>query len=552
VAGVEGEREQLSRPADWPGSFVPWLVQWLVITALFAAAASWPVPDVNEAHYLPKAKHAADPSWCPGDFFLSSAEAHGLFFRLLGPVTTTFSLTTAAWLGRWLGWLALAAGFQHAAAALGVVGMRRLLAAATFSLAARYTTMAGEWMLGGCEAKVFAWAAVLVAWGELAAGRWGSSWLFSGLAAALHPLVGGWMMLVTVVTRGIERLTGDPDRTLGQPRPGDRLWASISLAGGLGLAAVGLVPAALLSSGVPLEIQREAAMIYVAERLPHHLLPRSFQVGLVSRHILAIVVWWILAGLQDESGRLRRSRRMTLVVISLSALGWLVSLAEPFAPALTHGLLRFYWFRLADGLVPLALALTAVLVLWPAASTTDGRHAPAEMPWQSMLLRALLLLLVVDLVLQSAHWPLPGRHFAARSDKRVAADDWLDVCEWVKHETPADALFLTPRGAASFHWRAERPEVVCWKNIPQDPAAIVEWRQRIVDCFSTDGTLTGQLSSTASLGVKRLNEVAKQYAADFVIAPRKSLTSLPDGQPAVYQNATYVVLPLPLPDQAAH
>ena len=46
--------------------------EWLLIAAVFAAAGAWPVPDVNEAHYLPKARHAFDPSWCEGDFFLES------------------------------------------------------------------------------------------------------------------------------------------------------------------------------------------------------------------------------------------------------------------------------------------------------------------------------------------------------------------------------------------------------------------------------------------------------------------------------------------------
>ena len=544
MAAVEGEREQRSSPAPWPVL----LAEWLLITAVFAAAAAWPVPDLNEAHYLPKAKHAADPSWCPGDFFLSSPEAHGLFFRLLGPATTMFSLATATWLGRWLGWLALAAGFRHAAAILGLTSGRQLLAAAVFSLAARYTTMAGEWMIGGCEAKVFAWAAVLAAWGELAAGRWGVSWLLSGLATALHPLVGGWMMLVTVAAWAIERQTRATSRAEDAPATGGRLWGSISFAAGLGLAAVGLVPAALLSIGVPAEVQREAATIYVVERLPHHLLPGRFQVGLVSRHVLAIVVWWILAAQCGDSAGLKRIHRVTLVVISLSVVGWLISLAEPFAPALTHGLLRFYWFRLADGLVPLALAITATLVLWPTERGAGFPSEPIQMPWQSALMGALSLLLLIEFVGQSAHWPLPGRQLTARSDSRVDAEAWWDVCDWVKHETPPDARFLTPRGVTSFHWRAERAEVVCWKNIPQSPAAIVDWRQRIVDCFSSDGTLTSQFSSTVSLGAKRLNEVAEKYDADFVIAPRKSLVAIPDGSPAVYRNNTYVVLPLPLPN----
>lgn len=41
----------------------------LLIVAVFAAQAGWPAPDVNEPHYLGKAKHYWNHAWAPGDFF---------------------------------------------------------------------------------------------------------------------------------------------------------------------------------------------------------------------------------------------------------------------------------------------------------------------------------------------------------------------------------------------------------------------------------------------------------------------------------------------------
>jgi hypothetical protein len=40
----------------------------------------------------------------------------------------------------------------------------------------------------------------------------------------------------------------------------------------------------------------------------------------------------------------------------------------------------------------------------------------------------------------------------ARSDSKVDAPAWRNICDWVAANTPADACFLTPRGAASFTW----------------------------------------------------------------------------------------------------
>jgi len=130
------------------------------------------------------------------------------------------------------------------------------------------------------------------------------------------------------------------------------------------------------------------------------------------------------------------------------------------------------------------------------------------------------VLLCVDLAYESRHWPLPGRTgLVARSDMKVDAAPWREICDWVASHTPADACFLTPRGAASLTWRTGRREVVGWKNSPQDARSLVEWRQRFVDCFSRDGGVTNMERSTAALGPERLKMVAEKYGATHAIIP---------------------------------
>src|SRR5688500_11446594 len=50
------------------------LAEIALVFVVFATYAAWPVPDVNEAHYLTKARHFWDPAWVAGDFFLDSAD----------------------------------------------------------------------------------------------------------------------------------------------------------------------------------------------------------------------------------------------------------------------------------------------------------------------------------------------------------------------------------------------------------------------------------------------------------------------------------------------
>lgn len=516
------------------------LLEWVVIGLLFAASGAWPVPDVNETVYLTKARHAADPNWGRGDFFLETPDAHGVFFRLIGPLTASLSLPTAAWIGRWLGWLAVAGGFVHAIRPLVPGTWARLVSAALFALALRQTTAAGEWVLGGCEAKVFAWGAVLAAVGEWNHGRWPTAWALAGGGTALHPLVGGWAQVALV---GAAWWTGTPWLPHGDKRAPAALWMAV----GIGLAAAGVVPALALSGGATAAEKIEATRIYVVERLPHHLLVRTFADGLVARHVLAVCVWLLLRQRLPPTAPRRRTAALTGAALAISLAGCAISLAEPFAPAATRGLLRYYWFRLGDGLVPFTLAATV------AAALADAGVVAGICPLPVRLVRTLTVVaLAADIGWQSSHWPLPGRAgLVARADTRVDAPAWEAICRWVAANTPADARFLTPRGASSFTWLTGRAEVVGWKNSPQDVQSLLAWRRRITDCYSRDGALKGMVNSTAELGRDRALSVAERYGADHAIIP----TDVPGldrfGWEMLHREGVYAVYRLPVPTSPA-
>lgn len=91
------------------------------------------MPDVNEPVYLTKARHAVDPTWAAGDFFLETPDAHGVFYRVFGPLAATLPLDQAAWIGRIAGWLALAIGFRHVSGPLVATSLGRIAAAALFA-----------------------------------------------------------------------------------------------------------------------------------------------------------------------------------------------------------------------------------------------------------------------------------------------------------------------------------------------------------------------------------------------------------------------------------
>jgi hypothetical protein len=509
-----GENVAADRGPGWFGA----VLETGLILLVFAAFGAWPVPDVNETVYLTKARHHADPSWGHGDWFLGTTDAHGAFYLLFGPIAAALPLEQAAWVGRWLGWLALAVGFRAAVAPLLTTVWSRILAAPLFTLALGGTTMAAEWVIGGCEAKVFSWGLLLGAVGAWFRGRWPWAWLLAGAATALHPVVGGWGAIAMLGMTGAARLGLIRDAAVGPAGPAQprRAWIWLLPVAAVALAAWGIVPAISLTTGVDAESRALADRIYVVERLPHHLLPRTFTEPFVSRHLLAVLVWLLLLPATPATAAWGRCRGLVAVALGISLAGWLIAALEPWAPDLTWRLLRFYWFRLADGLVPLGLAAAAAALL---ADTAACRRC---LPGRVTAIRAVAILgLAIHLVLQSVHWPLPGRTgLLPRSDAKVQGAAWADICRWVRDETPADACFITPRGAASFTWRTGRREVVCWKNSPQDAASLVEWRKRIMDCFSIDGRSIVDLErSTAVIGAERMRQLAETYGADHAIVP---------------------------------
>jgi hypothetical protein len=172
------------------------VLEVLLIMLVFFIASGDPPPHVNEAHYLGRLKHAWSPTWCTGDLFLESADTQVVFIWLFGWVTRFLSLSATAWLGRLLAWTLLAWAWQRLSWRLVPVPLASVLSAALFITLNSQAHLAGEWIVGGVEAKCFAYGFVLLALRALVDRQWNWLCVLLGAATALHPLVGGWSAVV--------------------------------------------------------------------------------------------------------------------------------------------------------------------------------------------------------------------------------------------------------------------------------------------------------------------------------------------------------------------
>ena len=338
-----------------------WSSRWaaalevMLIFLVFFLYAGWPPPDVNEAHYVAKAKHYWQPDWCPTDHFLTSADAHLVFYWALGWLTRLAPLAVVAWTGRFLTWSLLAWSWRRLSWAVVPKPFASLLTVCGFLLFNGRFHMAGEWVVGGVEAKGWAYALVFFALGSLLRQQWNAAWILLGLATAFHPLVGGWSMLAA----GCTWLSCPHSRP-----PVTKMLPAICAA--LILALPGLIPALLLNRGVGTEsgsrsrsdlrlsatapssrISPIPPLVHgpagnragpVAGRVPGHTLPAVGRCG----------------GAKADCGALYAG------AVLIAILGIVIDQSLLYHLDVAAGLLRYYWYRLSDAMIAAGTALAVV------------------------------------------------------------------------------------------------------------------------------------------------------------------------------------------------
>jgi len=497
---------------DWRPRTIA-IAEILAIVGLLFLCAGWPTPEINEAHYLCKAKHFWQPEWCPNDHFLSSADAHWVFYWTIGWLTLVMPLPVVAWVGRCIGWLMLAWSWRRFSFALLPKPFLSVLSAAAFFALTLQAHMAGEWIVGGIEAKTFAFVLVFLGLEALVKGLWNRVWLMFGAASAFHVLVGGWSVVAAgfcwMIECAISIVQEKPKPPFVKMLPG--------LVGGGLFSLFGLVPAAMLSRAADAQVSAQAAKIYVYERLPHHLVFHTFEPPLIIRHATLLIVWIALCFVvrTDESSRRWRGYVWGAVVIGV--LGIVIDLATLNNPELGAKLLRFYWFRLSDIMLPAGVAIGSIALVYQAIKDECVD-----------LVVALTTIGVLAAIGSGIH--IHSRYHQWVGDPEFAVehykyDDWQATCEWIRENTEPDAIFLTPMRQQTFKWYGHRAEVVSRKDIPQDAPGVIEWQRRYHDVFDS-GDPDPELRWRATIAENTAEEIAelqKKYNFQYVVLDRKRL-----------------------------
>jgi hypothetical protein len=531
------------RSYSWLGT----AVETLFIFLLFFLIAGSPPPGVGESHYLPKAKHYWDPTWCQGDLFLESRDAHLTFCWAIGWLTKYCSLESTAWIGRVAAWLMLAWAWQRLSVAIVPQQLFAILSAGLMCLFLRWFHMAGEWVVGGVEAKVFAYFFLLLGLECLVRRRWTPAWLLMGSAAAFHVLVGGWGCVVLGGVWLCERKAADTPRLIAMLP---------AVLGGFILSLPGLIPAIQLNQGVDPAVAVEAAKAYVFERLPHHLVFHRFEHVYMARQLVLLIAWAWLAWSQRHHVRLRTLHLFVLGAVRMGVVGAILDQSLLWQRELAARLLRYYWFRLSDSLLAFGMALGVIYEI--------SRRYNAQPNAYGGLLTLAIVAVTADVsntIWMRSQLRLPGAFLQPKpTQTRVAGhppalvnelpaqemfEHWRSACEWIRESTPQNARFLTPRRQQTFKWYAHRPEVVNWKDVPQDAAGLVRWQEAMAEVYPRS---TFELDLTAH-DDDHLLALARKYDAQYIVVDRTRATrnlSLPRVYPTIREeNPVYDIYHVP-------
>ena len=423
----------------------------------------------NEDVYLLRGQQLLDHTYLAADW-LWGFQPETSFVRVpfdwfsAGLGSMTPSVIATAIIGRGLMWMLVLAGLVWGMRAVEiaplVVGVGTLI-----WLFIGQSWMAGEWVLGGVESKVFAYACLFFAIGCAAHSRWAIAGGLVGVAVWSHVLVGAWggfaLGVAALLVGGVSSI-----------QPVLRYSAAAALVG---------MPALVYAAGKMLFVAGDdvavapyldagvASRLFVEFRNPHHLDPAGFLTPL--RFLLGVVLFtlaWLAsrrAGLASEHVRLLRGVMLGMMVC--------FALALVFRSLSLWSLLKFYPARVADTLLP----LFTLLILAQFAYHRCGIYLRSLPGWERTLGSRISIVVVVVWLFWATVLFTPRVPTAIALATNPLPDDPL--VSWVHEYTePDDVLAVHPCLAPAYQY-LQRAQVVSFKSAPVAPVQFSRWYERL-------------------------------------------------------------------------
>lgn len=507
-------------------------LQFLLLWSMLFSARFFLFDDFvkNETDVLPSALQSSNPDWLPNDWYLNLDIGYRTLFNgIAGPLVSLLGFKYAALVGRALLYMLFAGSVLYFLRTFRIYFAVSILALLPFLN--NQNTVAMEWMVGGTETKAFAYAFVLFALSFFYRRKWLAAFAFAGAALSFHVLVGGYALFCAMIA-----LYCTEERRRGTIREVIRNSWPLFLTGGWGLYAI--FQQFFLKKGIP---NGEAWGIYIQYRVPHHVFPGAWDAPERFAILGAGVIVVLTAALFGRSRRLRYLGYYAIGSLVLFLAGLIIYWAG------AYDLLRFYWFRFPDTIIPFLTLMSLALMLSTYLGGTvplgrrngekddadrSGKLSPARIK-RMRILGGAAISLVAILSISRIVPQIPG--IEDRDGKGWGDPIARPMLEWIKAHTPHESVMLVSPTMQSFYVQAERAMFVSFKHSPQSAADIVEWYRRLTLCNGGIPPTRGNHEvldeldrNFYDLDEKSIREISRLYGVTHYLGRPDHVLALPE------------------------
>lgn len=455
----------------------------------------------NEMDVIPYALSVYLREWIPSDWYLNQSIPYRYFFSYpAGFLVDKFGFLQAIFIGRIISYLLISYALFSLIEALS---SKRKYVVYILTITIQfyffsYGIGAGEWMVGGFDTKVFAYGFVLLSFASFLSGHIKRGWFCAGLALSLHALIGTYHIFCLL-----------PSIILFQNRAAKReLLKSFPLFLLGGIFGIYSIYQYLLemSSG----LQTTGYDIYVNISVAHHVMPDHFpSITWIYLFCFSVLNIFLIRSHQSSV-----QKRISIYALA-SVIFILIGLILFFLMGSTH-LLRYYFFRFGDVMLPLMTLLSIAAIV-------------EKLNFNQRLFKFGSILFMVLLIAPKVKYRLI--QLTLNKEKilsRTSVDFEMEA--WINSNTKKSQVIITNPDDIYFYINCQRSAFVLLRQSPQSGKELTEWYKRLKalnggNDFETKEEVIQNYMRLTETNVLGIVDVYPEVS--FVLMPKSKKMNLP-------------------------
>ncbi len=530
---------------------------WAITLSLLIIMARYFVPEFigNESVYATHPIKIFDHDFLRNDIFAGKISFFTITYSsLTAPLFYVFSPLNAVLIIRVLIWAFQLWALSRLAKTIGVTWWGFVLL--ILILINVHFRLAGEWIFGSASSKPVAYGFIFLSLNCLLNKNYRTCGIYTGLAISFHVLVGCWAALAFFFTVFFSE-------TFKANKQNIFLFCLFALV----FAIPGLLPAVYNhflgdSSQIYLTQEiytpQEISEIYVLFANPFHLDPFHF----ISKYEgIKLIIFFLAAILFAKTLFDEKTAKRLMVFTVVLELFFLSGIIARYYDVYIY--LKYYPFRVADGLIPLFFWMYIVLLL---------QKFSYMFPKKSYLVIILVPLIITSSIylidwceekpiyreitaktllkktepLQTAY---QAKQMLIKWDSHLKSkntDYFHEMATWINENTSPDARFIVPPWEYSFHLIAKRAQIVDYKIVPVGPKLLL-WKEIMEHLNRGKFNMTGKgwmlrelKKNYPQLTIEDLLEIKTKYDAEYIVTLKECNLDLPK----LHENNKYVLYKL--------